>query len=155
MSSDEWKNRRAHRDSESVTRTAEVVRQTLYQRKYSIIAVVTLMLTGSAVMLVQPLFFKMLFDSAIPEKDATLIWWLLAAMVVTPLAAIGISYCEGHLRRRFGNPCPSKGGLESPAACQDECHRDDSQGKHRLSCNEGWRQDRQYVYQGGTAPGCF
>lgn len=102
MSSDEWKNRQAHRDSESVTRTAEVVRQTLYQRKYSIIAVVTLMLTGSAVMLVQPLFFKMLFDSAIPEKDATLIWWLLAAMVVTPLAAIGISYCEGHLRIRIG-----------------------------------------------------
>ncbi len=102
MPLDEWKDRRVHTDNESVTRTAEIVRQTLYQRKYSIIAVVALMLTGSAVMLVQPLFFKMLFDTAIPEKNAELIWWLLAGMVATPLLAIGISYFQGHLRVRIG-----------------------------------------------------
>lgn len=84
------------------TRTTDIVRSTLFQRKFSIISVVLLMLTGSAVMLVQPLFFKMLFDSAIPEKDTGLLWWLLAGMVVTPLAAIGISYFQGHLRVRIG-----------------------------------------------------
>ena len=86
----------------TVTRTADIVRTTLFRRKYSIIAVVALMLAGSAVMLVQPLFFKMLFDTAIPEKNAALIWWLLAGMVATPLAAIGISYFQGHLRVRIG-----------------------------------------------------
>ena len=86
----------------TVTRTADIVRTTLFRRKYSIIAVVALMLTGSGVMLVQPLFFKMLFDTAIPEKNAALIWWLLAGMVTTPLAAIGISYFQGHLRVRIG-----------------------------------------------------
>ena len=86
----------------TVTRTADIVRTTLFRRKYSIIAVVALMLTGSGVMLVQPLFFKMLFDTAIPEKNAALIWWLLAGMVATPLAAIGISYFQGHLRVRIG-----------------------------------------------------
>ena len=102
MSSDERKARRVHRNNEAVTRTAEIVRQTLFHRKFTIISVVVLMLVGSAVMLVQPLFFKMLFDTAIPEKDTGLLWWLLAGMVVTPLAAIGISYFQGHLRVRIG-----------------------------------------------------
>ena len=83
-------------------RTAEIVRSTLFHRKFSIVSVILLMLTGSAVMLVQPLFFKMLFDTAIPEKDIELLWWLLAGMVITPLIAIGISYFQGHLRVRIG-----------------------------------------------------
>lgn len=82
--------------------TAEIVRSTLFHRKFSIVSVILLMLTGSAVMLVQPLFFKMLFDTAIPEKDVELLWWLLAGMVITPLIAIGISYFQGHLRVRIG-----------------------------------------------------
>ena len=102
MASDERTDRQIHRKHESVPRTAEIIRQTLYRRKYSIIAVVLMMLAGSAVMLVQPLFFKMLFDTAIPEKDIGLLWWLLAGMVATPLVAIGISYFEGHLRVRIG-----------------------------------------------------
>ncbi|MDE2727202.1 MAG: ABC transporter ATP-binding protein [Gemmatimonadota bacterium] len=83
-------------------RTAEIVRQTLYQRKYTVIAVILMMLAGSAVMLVQPLFYKMLFDRVIPESDTGLLWWLLAGMVATPLVSIGISYFEGHLRVRIG-----------------------------------------------------
>lgn len=83
-------------------RTAEIVRSTLFHRKFSIVSVILLMLTGSAVMLVQPLFFKMLFDTAILEKDIELLWWLLAGMVITPLIAIGISYFQGHLRVRIG-----------------------------------------------------
>lgn len=102
MSSDERKARRVHGNNASVTRTAEIVRRTLYQSKYTIVAVVIMMLTGSGVMLVQPLFFKMLFDTAIPEQDTGLLWWLLAGMVATPLAAIGISYFQGHLRVRIG-----------------------------------------------------
>lgn len=102
MASDERTDRRIHGNHESVPRTAEIIRQTLYQRKFTIIAVVLMMLTGSAVMLVQPLFFKMLFDTAIPDKDTRLLWWLLAGMVATPLMAIGISYFQGHLRVRIG-----------------------------------------------------
>ena len=83
-------------------RTVEIIRQTLYMRKYTIIAVVLMMLAGSAVMLVQPLFFKMLFDTAIPEKEIGLLWWLLAGMVITPLVSIGISYFQNHLRVRIG-----------------------------------------------------
>lgn len=102
MASDEPKNRRIHGNHDSVPCTAEIIRQTLYRRKYSIIAVVLMMLAGSAVMLVQPLFYKMLFDRVIPESDTSLLWWLLAGMVITPLIAIGISYFEGHLRVRIG-----------------------------------------------------
>ena len=102
MASDERTDRQIHRKHESVPRTAEIIRQTLYRRKYSIIAVVLMMLAGSAVMLVQPLFYKMLFDRVIPESDTGLLWWLLAGMVATPLVAIGISYFEGHLRVRIG-----------------------------------------------------
>ncbi len=83
-------------------RTADIVRETLFQRKYAIVAVIALMLANSAVMLVQPLFFKMLFDTAIPDKDTGLLWWLLAAMVTTPLVAIAVSYFQGHLRVRIG-----------------------------------------------------
>ena len=95
-------DRRIHGNHESVPRTAEIIRQTLYQRKYTVVAVVLMMLAGSAVMLVQPLFYKMLFDRVIPESDTGLLWWLLAGMVATPLIAIGISYFEGHLRVRIG-----------------------------------------------------
>lgn len=102
MASNERKGRRIHRNRESVPRTAEIIRRTLNQHKYTIIAVVLMMLAGSAVMLVQPLFYKMLFDRVIPESDTGLLWWLLAGMVSTPLVAIGISYFEGHLRVRIG-----------------------------------------------------
>ncbi len=102
MASDEPTDRRIHVNQESVPRTAEIVRLTLYRRKYYIIAVVFMMLAGSAVMLIQPLFYKLLFDRVIPESDTGLLWWLLAGMVATPLAAIGISYFEGHLRVRIG-----------------------------------------------------
>ncbi len=101
MASDERTGRRIHRNR-GTTRTAEIIRQTLYQRKYTVIAVIFMMLAGSAVMLVQPLFYKMLFDRVIPESDTGLLWWLLAGMVATPLVAIGISYFEGHLRVRIG-----------------------------------------------------
>ena len=96
------KNEQGNAAGSAPRRTAEIVRSTLYHRKFSIVSVILLMLTGSAVMLVQPLFFKMLFDTAIPEKDIGLLWWLLAGMVVTPLIAIGISYFQGHLRVRIG-----------------------------------------------------
>ncbi len=102
MSSDELEAGRIQGSNGSVTRTAEIIRQTLYQRKYAVIAVILMMLAGSAVMLVQPLFFKMLFDRVIPESDTGLLWWLLAGMVATPLVAIGVSYFEGHLRVRIG-----------------------------------------------------
>lgn len=102
MSSNQRKDRRNQRTGKPVPRTAEIIRQTLYQRKYAVIAVVFMMLAGSAVMLVQPLFYKMLFDTVIPESDTRLLWWLLGAMILTPLVAIGISYYEGHLRVRIG-----------------------------------------------------
>lgn len=102
MASDERTDRRNQRNHEWVPRTAEIIRQTLYQRKYTVVAVILMMLAGSAVMLVQPLFFKMLFDTAIPDKETGLLWWLLAGMVITPLVAIGISYFQGHLRVRIG-----------------------------------------------------
>lgn len=102
MASDERTESRIHGIHDSGPRTAEIIRQTLHQRKYTVIAVVLMMLAGSAVMLVQPLFYKMLFDRVIPESDTGLLWWLLAGMVATPLAAIGISYFEGHLRVRIG-----------------------------------------------------
>ena len=102
MASDQRKASRNQREDESGPRTAEIIRQTLYRRKYAVIAVVFMMLAGSAVMLVQPLFYKMLFDRVIPESDTRLLWWLLAGMVATPLVAIGVSYYEGHLRVRIG-----------------------------------------------------
>ena len=102
MKSANQESARPNNDDDSAKRTAEIVRETLYQRKYAVIAVIALMLASSAVMLVQPLFFKMLFDSAIPDKNTELLWWLLAAMVATPLVAIGVSYFQGHLRVRIG-----------------------------------------------------
>lgn len=102
MASNQRKAGRNQRTRRSVPRTAEIIRQTLYQRKYAVIAVILMMLAGSAVMLVQPLFYKMLFDRVIPESDTRLLWWLLAGMVATPLVAIGVSYFEGHLRVRIG-----------------------------------------------------
>ena len=102
MKSANQESARPNNDDDSAKRTAEIVRETLYQRKYAIISVIALMLASSAVMLVQPLFFKMLFDSAIPDKNTELLWWLLAAMVATPLVAIGVSYFQGHLRVRIG-----------------------------------------------------
>ena len=89
-------------DSSSQKRTGDIVRDELFRRKLTIIAVVAFMLLGSAVTLIQPLFFKMLFDSAIPKQDTSLVWWLLLGMVVSPLVAIGISYLHGHLRVRIG-----------------------------------------------------
>ena len=102
MPSDDQKAKRIHRNNEPVAHAAKVVRQTLYQHKYTIGAAVVMMLAGSAVMLVQPLFFKLLFDTAIPESDTTLAWRLLVAMVCTPLVAIAFSYVQGHLRVRIG-----------------------------------------------------
>ena len=74
----------------------------LKRRKLTIVSVVFFMLLGSGVTLIQPLFFKMLFDTAIPQKDTSLVWWLLLGMVIPPLVAIGISYLQGHLRVRIG-----------------------------------------------------
>ena len=102
MPSDDRKARRIRRNNEPVAHAAKVVRQTLYQHKYTIGAAVVMMLAGSAVMLIQPLFFKLLFDTAIPESDTTLAWRLLVAMVCTPLVAIAFSYFQGHLRVRIG-----------------------------------------------------
>ncbi len=89
-------------DSSSQKRTGDIVRDELFRRKLTIVAVVAFMLLGSAVTLIQPLFFKMLFDSAIPKQNTSLVWWLLLGMVVSPLVAIGISYFQGHLRVRIG-----------------------------------------------------
>ncbi|MDE2845103.1 MAG: ABC transporter ATP-binding protein [Gemmatimonadota bacterium] len=102
MVSNDRENVRADRESDSGRRTSHFVREALLHRKYAIVAVVALMLAGSAVMLIQPLFFKMLFDTAIPESDTTLAWRLLAVMVATPLVAIGFTYFQGHLRVRIG-----------------------------------------------------
>ena len=102
MMSTNQENKRFSSSKDSTKLTSYIVREALYHRKFSIIAVVSFMLAGSAVMLVQPLFFKMLFDTAIPDKDTGLLWWLLAAMVATPLVAIGVSYYQGHLRVRIG-----------------------------------------------------
>ena len=87
-------------DSSSQKRTGDIVRDELFRRKLTIVAVVAFMLLGSAVTLIQPLFFKMLFVSAIPKQNTSLVWWLLLGMVVSPLVAIGISYFQGHLRVR-------------------------------------------------------
>ncbi len=102
MMSTNQENKRFGSSDGSMKHTSGIVREALFHSKYSIIAVVAFMLAGSAVMLVRPLFFKMLFDTAIPEKDTELLWWLLAAMVATPLVAIGVSYYQGHLRVRIG-----------------------------------------------------
>ncbi len=102
MMSTNQENKRFSSSKVSSKLTSYIVLEALYHRKFSIIAVVSFMLAGSAVMLVQPLFFKMLFDTAIPDKDTGLLWWLLAAMVATPLVAIGVSYYQGHLRVRIG-----------------------------------------------------
>ena len=45
-------------------------------------------LTGAAVSLLQPFFYKSLFDEAIPSADTPMILWLLLEMVITPIAAI-------------------------------------------------------------------
>ena len=81
---------------------SDIIFSELRKRRVSISLVVFFMLLGSGVALIQPLLFKMLFDSAIPEKDTTLVWWLLAGMVAVPILAIGLAYLQGHLRVRIG-----------------------------------------------------
>ncbi len=60
------------------------------------------MILASGVMLIQPLFFKMLFDEAIPQKDGAMVGWLLLGMVGIPLIAMGVSYFQEWLRTYIG-----------------------------------------------------
>ena len=82
--------------------SVDIIVRELKSRKLAICAVIFSMLLASGVTLVQPLFFKMLFDTAIPEKNITLAGWLLLGMVATPIVAIGITYVQEHLRVYLG-----------------------------------------------------
>jgi ABC-type multidrug transport system fused ATPase/permease subunit len=82
--------------------TTKVVFAELKRRRMAILLAIFFMLSGSAVTLIQPLFFKMLLDTAIPQKDVAMVAWLLVGMVVTPLAAIGIAYFQEYLRVYIG-----------------------------------------------------
>ena len=79
-----------------------VIIEELRSRWLSLLLVGVTMLTGTAVSLLQPFFYKSLFDEAIPSADTPMILWLLLAMVITPIAAIGLAYAQDYLRVRIG-----------------------------------------------------
>ena len=79
-----------------------VIIEELRSRWLSLLLVGVTMLTGAAVSLLQPFFYKSLFDEAIPSADTPMILWLLLAMVITPIAAIGLAYAQDYLRVRIG-----------------------------------------------------
>jgi ABC-type multidrug transport system fused ATPase/permease subunit len=83
-------------------RTRQVVLAELRRQLPSILTVTTTMLMGAGVSLLQPAFYKHLFDTAIPSGDEDLIIWLLIAMIVTPVAGIGLAYGHDYLRVRIG-----------------------------------------------------
>ena len=74
----------------------------LKKRRAAIVAVVGSMILASGMTLIQPLFFKILFDEAIPQKDGAMVGWLVLGMVGIPLTAMGVSYFQEWLRAYIG-----------------------------------------------------
>lgn len=74
----------------------------LKKRRRVIGTVAVSMILASGVTLIQPLFFRMLFDEAIPQKNGGLIAWLLLGMVSVPVTAMVISYSQEFLRAQIG-----------------------------------------------------
>ena len=80
----------------------DIVFGELKKRRGEILAVVVSMVLASGITLIQPLFFRMLFDEAIPQKDGVLIGWLLLGMVGVPVTAMAVSYFQEFLRAQIG-----------------------------------------------------
>lgn len=75
-----------------------IFRQAFWSMRWIVAAAIAIMLVVSGINAVQPLLYRLLFDTAVPEADYGLIAAVVAGIVVAPIAAIGITYASQYLR---------------------------------------------------------
>ncbi|MDE0218821.1 MAG: ABC transporter ATP-binding protein [Spirochaetaceae bacterium] len=75
-----------------------IFRQAFWSMRWIVAAAIAIMLVVSGINAVQPLLYRLLFDTAVPEADYGLIAAVVAGIVVAPIAAIGITYASQYLQ---------------------------------------------------------
>ena len=78
-----------------------IFRQAFRVVRWIVAAAVASMFVVSGINAVQPLLYRLLFDTAVPEADYGLIAAVVGGIVVAPIASIGITYVGQYLRTRI------------------------------------------------------
>ena len=78
-----------------------IFRQAFRAVRWIVAAAVASMFVVSGINAVQPLLYRLLFDTAVPEADYGLIAAVVGGIVVAPIASIGITYVGQYLRTRI------------------------------------------------------
>jgi len=132
-----------------------VIIEELRSRWLSLLLVGVTMLTGAAVSLLQPFFYKSLFDEAIPSADTPMILWLLLAMVITPIAAIGLAKRTGlpaRPNRRIRVAGASGTALRSSRPAEDTGDGQADPRRGLSTDHRECRQNRRALHRAGAAP---
>lgn len=82
--------------------TKNIVIGELKQHLSKIILMMLLVLVGTGMGLISPLLIKAMFDSAVPNRDYTLLLNLLVGIVVTSTLAMGLQALQNYFRARIG-----------------------------------------------------
>ena len=83
-------------------RSFTLLRDELGKQIPRITLLVVLAILGTGIGLIQPLLFKVLLDSAIPDADVRLIALLLVGMVIVPMLSAGLNSTSHYLRAYIG-----------------------------------------------------
>ena len=83
-------------------RSFTLLRDELGKQIPRITLLVVLAILGTGIGLIQPLLFKVLLDSAIPDADVRLIALLLVGMVIVPMLSSGLNSTSHYLRAYIG-----------------------------------------------------
>lgn len=78
--------------------TWAIFRQAFGSMRWIVAAAIGSMFVVSGINAAQPLLYRLLFDTAVPEADYGLIALVVAGIVAAPIAAIGITYVSQYLR---------------------------------------------------------
>ena len=75
-----------------------IFRQAFWSMRWTVAAAIISMFVVSGITAAQPLLYRLLFDTAVPEADFGLIAVVVAGIVAAPIAAIGVTYVSQYLR---------------------------------------------------------
>ena len=78
-----------------------IFRQAFWSMRWIVAAAIASMFVVSGINAVQPLLYRLLFDTAVPEADFGLIAAVVGGIVVAPIVSIGITYVGQYLRTRI------------------------------------------------------
>jgi len=78
-----------------------IFRHAFWSMRGVVAAAIASMLVVSGISAVQPLLYRLLFDTAVPEADFGLIVAVVGGIVIAPIVSIGITYASQYLRTRI------------------------------------------------------